>query len=174
METIVSLLPDDTHLASVEQELRAAGFSGNEMHELHGSADFWKQLCSKEKTRLILRTAAIGALIGLGFGGVYGAFPVVLNCESGCPIGTGLILFALFVLFCASAGALFGSLIGLDRAECSLLSLVANARRDQSLFVVETSSKAAPEVRHILEQHGTVVNVSHEEMEQLEEQGQEH
>jgi hypothetical protein len=172
METIVGLIPDDAQLASAEQELIAAGFSGNKMHELLGSADFWKRQYSKEKERLIFKDAAIGALIGLSIGGLYGVIAGVLNCRlMDCPIGTSLTFLALIVLYCSFSGALFGAIIGLDRLERSLLSYVAKTRHFQALFVVETSTETSPEARHILEKHGTVVDVNHEIMKKMEEQG---
>ncbi|MFN2222063.1 MAG: hypothetical protein PVH65_12150 [Chloroflexota bacterium] len=170
MESIVGLVLDDAHVTSVEQELQAAGFADDKVHELLGPADFWTRLCSKEKTRLVCRYAAVGALIGLGFGAIYGAFPIVLNCKSGCPVGTGLILLALFVLFCAASGLLFGAFFGLDRAERSLLTYLNDTHRDQALFVVEASTENAKEVRHILERHGVIIDVDDKDMTGIERQ----
>jgi hypothetical protein len=172
METIVGLIPDEAHIKNAERELREAGISENKMHVLLGSANFWENLCSKEKARLVFKDAVIGAFIGLTLGGLIGMIAGVLNCRlMDCPIGTSLIFLALIVLYCAFAGALFGTWIGLDRAERSLLAYVADAHRDQALFVVETSTETAPEARHILELHGILVDVNHEDVERMEEQG---
>ena len=172
METIVGLIPDDAQMKSAERELKAAGFSDNKMHVLLGTADIWKYLCSKEKARIVFKDAALGALIGLSFGSLIGVIAGILNCRlMECPIGTSLIFLALIMLYCAFAGALFGMIFGLDRAEHSLFSYVADVHRDNALFVVETSTETAPEARHILEQYGTLIEMKHKDLERVEGQG---
>jgi hypothetical protein len=170
METIVGHISDDVHLGTIEQELRAVGISDISVHEVLGPADFWKRQFSRRKARLILKDATNGALIGLGFGILIGVIAGVLNCRlMDCPIGTSLIFLTLITLYCTFAGALIGMTIGLDRAERSRLSYVANAHRDQALFIVETSVETAPEARHILAQHGIVIDVNCGEVKRMEE-----
>ena len=169
METIVALIPGEAHLKNVERELRAAGFSDKKMHVLFGGSDFWQHLCSKEKMRLVFKDAALGAL---SLGSLIGVIAGILNCRlMDCPVGMSLIFLALIMLYCAFAGALFGTWIGVDRAERSLLASVADAQRDQALFVVEASTETALEARHILEHHGALVDVNQKEVERMEEQG---
>jgi hypothetical protein len=81
-----------------------------------------------------------------------------------------LILFVLFVLYCAAAGALFGSFIGLDSVERSVFTYINDTHSDQALFMVETSAETTQEARHILERHGTVFNLNHADLERIERQ----
>jgi hypothetical protein len=172
METIVGLIPDEAHMKSAERELREAGIPDNKMHVLPGSAKFWNNLCSREKARLVFKDALIGALIGLSLGSFVGVIAGALNCRlMDCPIGTSLIFLVLITLYGALAGTLFGTWIGLDRAEHSLLVHIADTYRDQAILLVETPAESMQEARHVLEHHGTLVDVSHEEVERIEEQG---
>lgn len=170
METIVGLVPDEIHVTEARQEMRSAGFQENKIRVLRKPEDVWNRLKGNKKSRVLFRDVAIGAIVGLALGLLNGATTGYLNCKlMDCPIGSSMIFMTLIVLFCVISGASFGAIVGLDQQDRPLHSYVEGVSRGQALIVVETSTDTAQAVRHILEQHGTIVDAIHENTKWVEE-----
>ena len=163
MERVVGLIPNDEHVTSAMQELRAAGFAENKMCVLVKPDDVWKRLGGKKKAQIVYRDTIIGALLGFSLGSTFGVVAGVLNCTlMDCPIEKSLIFLALIVLFCTVSGGLFGAIVGLDQLDRVLDSYVKGVRYGQALFVVETCGQRTSDARRILDEaHGTAVQVIH-------------
>ena len=167
MDMVVSLLADDEHVPMVRNELVAAGIAESKMSVLRQPADVWQQLGGRRKMQSVAKKAAIGALIGLAIGALYGVPAAFFTCTLlNCTIRTGMILAVPITLFWILGGGLAGAIVGLDRLEYELYSYVEGVRRGEALIVVDATAKQAPEAVRILRQEqGTVIHEIHEEIE---------
>ena len=167
MDMVVSLIADDEHVPAVRNELVTAGIAESKMSVLRQPADVWQQLGGRRKIQAVAKKAAIGALIGLAIGALYGVPAAFFNCTLlNCPLRTGMILAVLITLFWILGGGLAGAIVGLDGLEYELYSYVEGVRRGEALIVVSTTEKQAPEAVRILRQEqGTVIHEIHEDME---------
>ena len=167
MKCVVGLIPNDEHVTTAMQELRAAGFAEDKMCVLVKTNEVWKRLGGKKKAQIVYRDTIIGALLGFTLGSTFGVVAGVLNCKlMDCPIEKSLIFLMLIVLFCTISGGLFGAIVGLDQLERVIDSYIDGVRHGQALFVVETSKERTSDARRILDKaHGTAVQVIHEEAE---------
>lgn len=159
METVVSLIPNDDHVAAARQKLETAGFAAEKINVLFQPAAVWQRLRGRQGIRALAKQTALGALIGLLVGALYGVPAGIFNCKfMNCSLETSVILWALITLFWILAGGFLGSIIGLDKLECNLYSYVEGVRRGEALFVVETKREQVPIAMHILQQaQGTVI-----------------
>jgi hypothetical protein len=166
MDTIISLIPNDEHVATARRELTTAGFAENKISVLFQPADVWQRLGGHQKVRPVVKKAVLGGTIGLIVGALYGIPAGIFNCRfMNCPLETSVILWALITLFWIIGGGFLGGTIGLDELERDLYSYVEGVRRGDALFVVEVPEERAPEAMHILRQErGTVIHDVHEEM----------
>ncbi len=160
MDTIISLIPNDEHVTSARNELEKAGLTQNKINILYRPADVWQRLNGHEKVRTVYKWAAVGALVGLGAGALYGVPAGIFNCFfMDCPLQTSLILWAIISLFWVATGGIIGAIIGLDKLEDDLYSYVEGVRRGEALFVVEAQQEQAQKAIEILRQeHGTVIH----------------
>lgn len=167
METVISLIPNDEHVAKTKQALEAAGFIENKINVLRQPADVWRRLDGRQKIWTVAKKAGLGALIGLLIGALYGIPAGIFNCRfMNCSLQTSVIMWALISLFWVIGGAFLGAIIGLDKLEYDLYSYIEGVRRGEALFVVETTEKQVQAAEQILQQaHGTVIHDIHEEME---------
>ena len=167
METIVCLIPYDEHVATAREDLMMAGIAVNDIRVLLQPASVWQRLKGPLKIRKVFRYAALGALVGLAIGALYGLPAGYLNCTlMNCPIKTSVILGVLITLFWIFGGGLVGAIVGLDKLEHDLHSYVEGVRRGEAVMVVDATGKQASKVMRILRQdQGTVVREIHEEME---------
>jgi hypothetical protein len=160
METVISLLPNDEHLAAARRELAIAGFAPNRIAVLFQPADVWQRLGGHQRVRAVVKKAVLGGAIGLLVGALYGIPAGIFNCRfMNCSLETSVVLWALITLFWILVGGFFGSIIGIDGLERDLYSYVEGVRRGDALLVVETPEERAPEARRILlREQGTVVH----------------
>jgi hypothetical protein len=167
METVISLIPNNEHVATTRQALETAGFAKSRISVLFQPADVWQRLGGRQKVRAVAKKAALGALIGLVVGAIYGISAGLFNyIFMHCPLETSVILWALISLYWLVAGGFLGAIIGLDRLERDLFSYVEGVRRGEALFVVKTSEERVQEAEQILRQEqGTVIHDIHEETE---------
>ena len=167
METVISLIPNDEHVATARQALEKAGFTKRNISVLFQPADVWQRLGGRQKVGALAQKAVLGALIGLVVGALYGIPSGVFNCKfMNCPLETSATLWALISLYWVVAGGFLGVIVGLDRLERDLYSYVEGVRRGETLFVIETPEERAQEAEQILRQEqGTVIHDIHEEME---------
>ncbi len=159
METIVSLIPNDEHVTAARQELETAGFAKDKINVLFQPAEVWRQLRGHQGIRAVAKQAALGALLGLLVGAIYGVPAGFFNCQfMNCSLETSVILWALITLFWVLAGGFLGSIIGLDKLERGLYSYVEGVRRGEALLVVEADRDKVPIAMRILQQEqGTVI-----------------
>jgi hypothetical protein len=164
METVISLLPNDEHLAAARRELASAGFTQNRITVLFQPADVWQRLGGHQKVRAVVKKAVLGGVIGLLVGALYGIPAGIFNCQfMNCSLETSVVLWALITLFWILAGGFFGSIIGIDGLERDLYSYVEGVRRGEALVVVETPEEQALEARRILlQEQGTAVHEIHQ------------
>jgi hypothetical protein len=167
METVVSLIPDDEHVPAVKRALAAAGFTENNMTILRQPVEVWQRLGGRRKMRTVLKKAAVGGLIGIGIGALYGIPAGVFNCVfMNCPQSISLFLWAIITLFWVVASGFLGTIIGLDQLERSLYSYVEGVRRGEALFVIQASPDRVPVAVDILQhKQGTVIHRIHGAME---------
>lgn len=160
MAFVLSLVPDDDHVANTQKELAAAGFPATSVNVLHHPAEVWQHLNGRQKMAAVFKHAAIGGLLGIIVGALYGVPAGVFNCTlMNCPQSTSIMLWALITLFWIMGGGLLGGLVGLDRLERDLYDYVEGVRRGEALIVVESSAQQVPQARRILQhQHGTVIH----------------
>jgi hypothetical protein len=160
METVICLIPNDEHVATVRRGLASAGFADNKISVLFQPADVWRQLGGQQKMRAVLQKAMLGGAIGLIVGALYGIPAGIFNCRfMNCSLEMSVIMWALITLFWVVGGGVLGGMIGLDAVERDLYSYVEGVRRGAALFVVETPEERAPEVQRILrQQEGTVIH----------------
>jgi hypothetical protein len=165
MDTLVCLLPDSEHVATAKRRLNVAGYVENEISVLDQPADVWRRLDGHQKFKTVAKKAAIGALLGLVIGALYGVPSGVLMCRfMNCPLETGVVMWVLISLFWVIAAGILGALIGLNELEYDLYSYVEGVRRGELLFVVKTPEKQVPDAVRILRQEfGTVIHTIHEE-----------
>jgi hypothetical protein len=165
METIICLIPNDEHLASARQELEEAGFARNRFDILSRPADVWKRLGGHQKVRGVFKWAALGALLSLLVGAIYGVPVGIFNCIfMNCPLETGIILWALVSLFWIVVGAIMGAIIGLDKLEDDLYSYVEGVRRGEVLFMVEAAPEQTQQAVQILRgEKGSVIHEIHQQ-----------
>jgi hypothetical protein len=125
----------------------------------------WQRLRGHQKAQAVFRKAALGAVMGLVVGALYGVPAGFLNCRfMNCSIEMSITLGLLITLFWVLAGGFLGGIVGLDKLEHDLYSYIEGVRRGEALFVVEVPEKQAPEAVRILQQeHGTVIHDIHEE-----------
>lgn len=165
MAFVISLVPDEEHVTVTQKKLEAFGFAPEAVSILHKPAAVWRQLGGHEKRSVVFRHIAIGALLGIVVGALYGVPAGIFNCAfMGCPQTLSVILWALITIFWVIGGGFLGAIIGLDKIEYDLYSYVEGVRRGEALFIVETSEDRAPEAIRILRQeHGTVIHDIHKE-----------
>jgi hypothetical protein len=152
MKTFVSLIPDDEHAVHARAALQDAGIPQEGISTLVEPADVWARLEGHQRLRVVRRSAAIGAALGLSVSAIY-AVPLVLTfCpEMGCSLGTSVIGFVILAIYWLLGGAFLGTLVGADRLEQGLYSYVEGVRRGGRLMVVDTPDERADEVPQILE-----------------------
>lgn len=167
METVVSLIPNDEHVATAKRELETAGFAKSKISILFQPGDVWQRMEGRQKVRPVFKYVAIGALIGLLVGALYGIPSGIFNCKfMNCPLETSVILWALISLFWVVGGGILGAVIGLDRLESEMYPYIEGVRHGEALFVVETPEERTAEAVQILQQeHGTVIHEIHEKIE---------
>jgi hypothetical protein len=158
MDTIISLIPDDEHVTAARQELEEAGIAKNKIDILSQPSDVWRRLGGRLKIRVVFKDAAMGALIGLFIGALYGIPAGVFNCRfMNCSLETSVILWVLASLFWVAVGGFIGAIVGLDRFEEEFYSYVEGVQRGEALFVVESSDDQAPEAMGILQQENGIL-----------------
>ena len=54
METIISLIPNDEHVAATRQELETAGFDKDKIDILYQPADVWQRLGGHQKIHICM------------------------------------------------------------------------------------------------------------------------
>ncbi|HRQ39518.1 MAG TPA: hypothetical protein PLD25_16540 [Chloroflexota bacterium] len=163
METVISLIPNDEHVTRARQALGSAGIVETKIDVLWQPADVWQRLGGHQKVRGVFKNAAIGALIGLIVGALYGVPAGVFNCKAmNCSVGTSVVLWAIISLYWVAAGGFLGAIIGIDRLEQEFYSYVEGVRRGEALFVVDATADKVSEARRILRQeHGMVIQDIH-------------
>lgn len=169
METVIGLVPNDEHVTRTRQALKTAGFAETGINVLLQPADVWQQLGGHQKVRIVFKDAAIGALIGLVVGALYGVPAGVFNCRAmNCSVNTSVVLWAVISLYWVAAGGFLGAIIGIDQLEQALYSYVEGVRRGQALFVVDVPEDKVAAARDVLRQeHGIVIQDIHEEPEAI-------
>jgi hypothetical protein len=167
METIVSLMPNDEHVTAARQKLENAGLAQNKISVLFQTAEVWRQLGGHQKMQTVIKKAALGAVIGLFVGALYGIPAGIFNCRfMNCSLETSVILWVLITLFWVVGGGFLGSIIGMDELERDLYSYVEGVRRGEALFVIEADLDQIPVAMRILQQEqGTVIHEIDKEME---------
>jgi len=166
METVVSLIPNDEHVAKAKQELEKAGFAKSKISVLFQPADVWQRLGGRQRFRTVIKDAVIGALFGLVIGAIYGIPTGIILCRfMNCPLQTGVVLWVIVTLFWVIAAGILGAIIGLNKLEDDLYSYVEGVRRGEALLIIETPIERASEALGILRhEHGTVIHEIHEEI----------
>jgi hypothetical protein len=164
METVTSLIPNNEHVAMARQKLEMAGFAANKIDVLFQPADVWQRLHGHQQVRSVFKIAAVGALMGLVVGALYGIPTGVLNCVfMNCPVETSVILWALISLYWVAAGGFLGAIVGIDRMQQDLSFYVDGVRRGEALFVVDVPEEKSSEAMDILRQEqGTIIHAVHE------------
>jgi len=167
METVISLIPNDEHVEKAKQELEKAGFADSKIGVFFQPADVWQQLGGRQKFRIVVKDAAIGALFGLVIGAIYGIPTGIILCRfMNCPLQTGVVLWVIVTLFWVIAAGILGAIVGLNRLEDDLYSYMEGVRRGEALFVVETPEERVSDAMRIMRQEqGTVIHEIHEEIE---------
>jgi hypothetical protein len=159
MALILSLVSNDDHVANTQKELVTAGFTAARINVLYHPVEVWQRLNGHQKMAVVFKHAAIGGLLGIIVGALYGVPAGVFNCTlMNCPQSTSIIMWALITLFWIMGGGILGALIGLDQLERDLYDYVEGVRRGEALIVVESSAQQVPQARRILQrQYGTVI-----------------
>lgn len=152
MKTLIGLIPDNEHVAHVQEALKAAGIGENEVHALVRPAEVWERLGGRKKLAVATKYALAGSALGLLVGGLYGIPAGIFNCsEMGCSVSTSATLLAVITIYWVLGGLFMGAIVGMDRLEQDLYSYVEGVRHGAALLVVEAPDDRASEVTRILQ-----------------------
>lgn len=153
MKTLIGLIPDREHVAQATEALRAAGIDPGGISTLVRPTQVWQRLEGRTKARIVFRYVALGALLGLAVGALYGVPAGIFNCsEMGCPVTLSGALLAVITVYWVLGGAFIGALIGMDRLEQDLYSYVEGVRRGAAVLVVQAPDERAADVTRLLQQ----------------------
>jgi hypothetical protein len=161
MEKIIGLVPNEENVTVIRNELKSVGLGGCNLREIQKPDEVRDCLEGCQKSRLLSKDIAVGAILGLALGVIYGFTSGYLNCTlMDCPIQKSAVFLALIVLFCGFVGGFFGTLVGFGDMERFLSSYVDGVRQGQTFIIAEVIRKSVPEVEMIMKRaNGTAIQV---------------
>lgn len=160
MTTIVSFIPEADHVLTARQALTKVGIPKDKINVVTQPLEVWRRLHGREKTWVLFKGVAIGALLGAVVGLMASAPAGYFNCaRQACTVQESLLFAVLVTAYFAFAGGLLGAFAGADRFENDVLLYVDGVLRGEPLLAIETSEETAAKARHILTQeHGFLIH----------------
>lgn len=160
METVTGLIPNDEHLQHLQESLNAAGVADERIDVLEQPARIWQRLGGHKKAQVVKRKAALGVLVGIAVGAVYGVLPGYLLCRyMDCPLQLSFTLWAAVTVFWMGACGLTGALLGLESLEKELYDYMQGPLRGETLVLVDTPVEKADKVIQLLRaDHGSAIH----------------
>lgn len=160
METIVSLIPDETTVTETRILLQDAGMSPDHVRVIDQPETVWQQLNGHKDALALRRDMGIGMLVGVLFFGFFGLMAAGFTCYlplAQCatvyffwPAFVAAILIGLFV------GGLLGAVMGIGVMDEHLYDYVEGARRGQAVVLVRARGQEIPVALNILEREHAV------------------
>lgn len=155
METIVSLIPDETHVTETRALLQDAGMSPDRVQIINQPETVWQQLNGRQDALTLRRDLGIGMLMGFLFFGFFGLMAAGFMCYLPLAQCTGVsfswAIFAVALVIGLLVGGFFGAMVGLGAMDEHLYDYVEGARRGQAVVIVRARGQEIPIALNILE-----------------------
>lgn len=160
METIVSLISDETDVTETRMLLQDAGMSSDRVQVIHQPETVWQRLNGHQDALILRRDVGIGMLMGALFFGFFGLMAAGFTCY--LPLAQcAAVYFSWPVLAVALVvgllvGGFFGATLGIGAMDEHLYDYVEGARRGQAVVIVHARRQEIPVALNILEREHAV------------------